>query len=145
MALVPLLALYLRSTQMPSILPCTLCGPWSCRPQPRRGLPRCSLSPGHKAGTWSAVKPCKPTLCVGCLLTPRREGPQVQRAPSLEPADTPQRTFLSQHATGCVAHGAQLQVAHGASSTSKGGDPRTGRSPRGRQCEHPSQGDHPQN
>ena len=35
------------------------------------GLPRDSLSLGHKAGTWTAVLTFKPTPCVVCLLTPR--------------------------------------------------------------------------
>ena len=65
----------------------------------------------------------KPAPCVGCLPTER---PQ---APSPEPADTPQRTMLSEHATGCVDHGAWLHVAHGACSTTMGGDPRTDQRP----------------
>ena len=68
-------------------------------------------------------------------------------------ADTPQHecsrsAWLEERAATrvpSVAHGASLQLAHGASSTSVAPTQEPAKPPRGRQCEHPSRGDQPQN
>ena len=99
----------------------------------------------------------KPTPCVGCLLSPRGD----QRSEGHRPQNRTAKgadTIFAQGALGARDRlcgrrpgyrqwptGQYCTLAHGARMRQRGADPGTGHSPRGRRCEHPSQGDHPQN
>ena len=111
---------------MLSLVPCTVLRSVELPATTEGRLPRGSLSLGHmdRSFTFKVFSPC-----AGCLFNPQVQtsglkgnSPQNRKATT---AVTPQRECSQQ----------QIQ----------GGDPRTGQSPRGRQREHPSEGDHPQN